>query len=409
MKLLLFAHTPPPVHGESLMIQTLVDGFGGAAGAKYGIELHHVNARLSSDSSDLCRARPGKVFSVLRYCLQALALRFRAGVTHFFYVPASPQRPPLYRDWIVLSLCRPVFRTLTLHWHAVGLGEWVDTRIRPWERFLSHRLLDRADLSIVVARLNAADVSRFSPRRVAVVPNCIADPCPNYPRQIGLRRTARAQARAALLTGNPLSPQLRHEAGGDPEAVRVLFLTHCLRTKGLFDTIDGVAEANRQLDRRNSPLRFQLTVAGDLSNTADRIEFETRLRSAGDWLRYAGFLDLAAKHAALTEADLFSFPSYYPNESFPMALIEAMAFGLPSVTTRWRGIPEHVPEGYPGLINPQRPDQVAAALIALLGHDGADFRAVYEREFTADNHLRTLAAALHGLEQPPTRDATGAT
>jgi glycosyltransferase involved in cell wall biosynthesis len=71
-----------------------------------------------------------------------------------------------------------------------------------------------------------------------------------------------------------------------------------------------------------------------------------------------------------------------------------MAFGLPAVVTRWRAVPEFIPEGYAGLIEPRQPGQVAAALLALLTEDGARFRDVFLTHFTLDTHLKALAAAI---------------
>ena len=59
----------------------------------------------------------------------------------------------------------------------------------------------------------------------------------------------------------------------------------------------------------------------------------------------------SAKTQALRDADLFCFPTYYLAENQPGNLIEAMAFGLPIVTTRWRSMPEMLPPDYPGLVD----------------------------------------------------------
>src|SRR5690606_24891485 len=64
--LLVFAHTPPPVHGQSLMVQTLVDGLPSVAPQ---IVLHHVNPRLSRNTSDIGRWRPTKLVPLLAACL----------------------------------------------------------------------------------------------------------------------------------------------------------------------------------------------------------------------------------------------------------------------------------------------------------------------------------------------------
>jgi len=68
----------------------------------------------------------------------------------------------------------------------------------------------------------------------------------------------------------------------------------------------------------------------------------------------------------LREADLFCFPTRYIGENQPVNLIEAMAFGLPIVTTRWRSLPEMLPPNYPGLVDSQSPEQIAAALLRLM-------------------------------------------
>lgn len=418
MKLLVFAHTPPPVHGQSLMVQAMVEGLGrplpsaGASGApepgSRGITLYHVNARLSAGLEDVGTVRGGKLGRLLRYCLRAVWLRFRHGIDNFYYVPAPAARAPLYRDWIVLALCRPFFRRLILHWHAVGLGEWLATEARPWERAITRRLLDGAALAIVLTNFNEADARRLEPRRVAIVPNGIADPCPDFAERLAARRRDRVVARRCLLGNRPLTAEQRQAAGGDPEVVRVLYLAHCTRTKGVFDAIEGVREANRELVRRGSDLRMVLTVAGGFLDDAERREVEACQQAAPGELIYAGFLDRERKYAALAGADLFCFPTYYPNEGQPVALLEAMAFGLPPVTTRWRGIPECLPPAYPGLVEPRRPTELAATLIALLGTDGAELRALYRERFSGERHLEVLASALRSVaDSDPGAEARG--
>src|SRR4051812_27492633 len=120
MKLLVFAHTPPPHHGQSYMVQLMLAGFGGdkrtkrKSGAEQGaisasptdIECYHVNARLSSKLEDVGTLRIGKSVLLLGYCLQAIWCKFRYGINTFYYVPAPGKRSALYRDWMVMSVCR---------------------------------------------------------------------------------------------------------------------------------------------------------------------------------------------------------------------------------------------------------------------------------------------------------------
>jgi glycosyltransferase involved in cell wall biosynthesis len=114
-----------------------------------------------------------------------------------------------------------------------------------------------------------------------------------------------------------------------------------------------------------------------------------------------GFVSGADKERAFSEADLFCFPTYYLGENQPVNIIEAFAFGLPLVTTRWRSLPEMLPAGYPGLVDIRAPEQVATALLHLMASEwGERLRAMFLERFTLEKHLAALARALHCVEEP---------
>jgi glycosyltransferase involved in cell wall biosynthesis len=111
---------------------------------------------------------------------------------------------------------------------------------------------------------------------------------------------------------------------------------------------------------------------------------------------YADFVMGPAKEKILRESDCFCFPTYYYAESFPLVLVEAMAFGLPVITTRWRSIPELLPHGYPGFVDARSPGQVADQIQACLvcGATGEDLRQIFLNHFTLEHHLASLARAI---------------
>ncbi|HEX7652068.1 MAG TPA: hypothetical protein VF607_01095, partial [Verrucomicrobiae bacterium] len=118
MKLLVFAHTPPPHHGQSYMVQLMLEGFGGdtrrgaAPAPAYGIECYHVNARFSRGLEDIGEFQGAKLLLIFWFCLQAIWLRHRYGVDNLYYVPAPGKRVALYRDWLVMFICRPFFKNI---------------------------------------------------------------------------------------------------------------------------------------------------------------------------------------------------------------------------------------------------------------------------------------------------------
>jgi glycosyltransferase involved in cell wall biosynthesis len=378
MKLLVFAHVPPPHHGQSQMVQHLVDGFRGDP--SLGVEVLHVDARLSDDLADVGSARGGKIKKLVAYVREAKRLGREHGVRTLYYVPSPPKRSSLYRDWIALALLRPWFRNVIFHWHAVGLGEWLEKAANPIERVISHRLLDRPLLSIVLSKFNQPDADKFRPRSVAIVPNGIPDPCPDFASTLAPHRTQRLARRLS--------------EGGE---VRVLFLALCSRDKGVFDAVEAVKQANEAGAGLAQPLKFRLLVAGTFPKAEDEAAFKALVkdRAAASCVSHAGFLGGEEKAAALRDSDVFLFPSYYANEGQPLSLIEAMAFGLPIVSTRWRGIPEMLPDHYAGLVEPRDPAAAARALLDVAQtEDGLRFRERFLQRYQLQAHLRSLAEAL---------------
>ncbi len=384
MKLLVFAHVPPPHHGQSQMVQYLVEGFQQHPGL--GIEVIHVDARLSEDLTDVGSARGGKLPRLLGYCWQGLRARFAEGVTTWYYVPSPPKRNSLYRDWVVLLLVRPWFRQTIFHWHAVGLGEWLESSARPWERWITRRLLGRVDLAITLSAFNSPDALRLHPSRSEVVANGVPDPCPDFNAVLAVNRRQRA---------------LERRSGG---IVRVLFLAHCTRDKGVFDALEAIAQANAAEAAQADPnrLRFTLDVAGTFVTAEEEAAYRERVArpDLAGCVRTLGFVSGAAKAACLRDADLFLFPSYFANEGQPLNLIEAMAHGLPPVTTRWRGIPEMLPTDYAGLVPSRDPTAAAEALRNVARtEDGLRFREAFQSRFGLEAHLQCLAAVLRSVER----------
>jgi glycosyltransferase involved in cell wall biosynthesis len=417
MKLLVFAHTPPPHHGQSYMVQLMLAGFGGDQRKRdgntssdesptvtnsFGIDCYHVNARLSQKLEDIGDLRIGKFVLLLGYCAQAIWCRFRYGARNFYYIPAPGKRSALYRDWMVMLICRPFFKRIILHWHAAGLAKWLETVMQMRSRSLTYHFMKQVDLSIVLSRYNRADAEKLISQDIKVVSNGIPDPCHDFTQQVLPRRRARSAARKRLLAGEVVGREELGETGGDPHVVTVLYLAHCTREKGLFDTMAGVVQANDQLRKAHGPVSLRLLVTGNFVTAEEKAEFERLLAQPGasESIEYLGFVSGEQKHRLLREADLFCFPTYYENENQPVNLIEAMAFGLPILTTRWRSIPELFPAHYPGLVEIRAPEQIAGALLALLPNEtGEGFRDIFLQNFTLERHLSGLAEAFLHLEQ----------
>lgn len=351
MKLLILAQTPPPLHGQSLMVQTAVDGL-----PRHGFEVTHVNLRLSRSHTDIGGWRPGKVLAILDACCHAVAARFTEGCDTLYYVPAPGKRGALYRDWLVMALCRPFFRRLVLHYHNGGLGDWLATSATALERALTKLLLGHADLAIVLTDSLRTDAEALGARRTAVVPNCIAAP----------PATARSPAAPA----------------------EILFLGQVSVDKGALDLLAAV----RELRRRGQPV--VAVFAGTVMPEAAPALAQA-LRDDPGCCRIEGFVGAEAKAALFARSAALALPTRYAHEAQPLVLLEAMAADLPVVATRWRGIPETVPAATP-LVPPGDASALATALATTLitPPPAGVLRRHYESHFTRERHLDALAREL---------------
>lgn len=122
----------------------------------------------------------------------------------------------------------------------------------------------------------------------------------------------------------------------------IVFLSRFLREKGGHLLIDAFSRLTSQYPD------LRLVMAGD---GPERSALETQARALGVSRRveFTGHVSGARKMDLLTSAKIFALPTSHP-EGMPNALLEAMAAGLPVVSTAIGGIPEVVRDGTNGIL-----------------------------------------------------------
>jgi glycosyltransferase involved in cell wall biosynthesis len=114
---------------------------------------------------------------------------------------------------------------------------------------------------------------------------------------------------------------------------------------------------------REGPCR--LVLAGD-GPEAGRIRALADNLGVSDSVEFRGYVSGPELETLYRGADVFALPTSLP-EGFPTAILEAMAAGLPVVTTKSRGPADHLAEGEHALFVPSDdPVQLAAALTRIL-------------------------------------------
>jgi glycosyltransferase involved in cell wall biosynthesis len=128
----------------------------------------------------------------------------------------------------------------------------------------------------------------------------------------------------------------------------VLMLGRLCKLKGSYDLLEAVNKMVQQVPA----LVLQMGGDGELAQVAAHAE-SLQLTA---YLHLLGWVRGEEKAQFLQQATVFVLPSYV--EGMPMSVLEAMAAGLPVITTPVGGIPEAVTDGVEGFLVP--PGDVAA-------------------------------------------------
>jgi len=366
LSVVVVGQTPPPYHGQSIMIQMLLDG------KMKGVQLHHVRMAFSDDLDQVGRFQVGKLVHLFGLIVRIVIARFRYRASILYYPPAGPNKVPLLRDFAILTATRWLFAKTVYHFQASGCSEKIES-FPKLLRGLVRWSLARPTASIQLSPFAVDDAEYLDSTTVFTIPNASYD--------------------EATKLGWTTESLNSHRTCDPSKRVRVLYVGTVCESKGVLILLD----ACRLL--ANSEQKFHLDVVGGFQPADFQGRVQERIRELGmeSYVKIHGQKTGDAKWSMFAEADLFCFPSHYESEGFPCVLVEAMCFALPIVSTRWRGIPSIVDEGTTGFLCEIRsPESVAANLAKLVESSelrrrmGNHARARYEADLTQEKHIENV-------------------
>jgi glycosyltransferase involved in cell wall biosynthesis len=144
---------------------------------------------------------------------------------------------------------------------------------------------------------------------------------------------------------------------------------------------------------------FLLGGGGDASVVSDYVS----KYGLGNVVDFKGWVTGAAKDQLLADTEIFVLPSR--SEGFPVAVVEAMAFGTAVVSTRIPGVVDAIRDEQDGLlVDPGDVNGLCNALLLLLNdaalrhHLGSSARQRFLDHFTIQHTARCIAAIYEGTK-----------
>jgi len=291
-----------------------------------------------------------------------------------------------FRDMLILLPAFLLRKKTVIHVHSGGYGDFYKQQ-HPIIQKLIKFTISRVDTIIILSYLLKGQFEFLGDDSKFVVVHITVD--------------------QSLLNSEPSAKQL------DPGLpVLLLYLSNMMVDKGYLELL----EACRILKDRGK-VKYICNFCGDFIQTASDIEqkdsevdqlkdlFLTRIKQyqLEDIVRYLGPIKGELKKEILQKSHLFILPTRYPWEGQPVSIMEAMAYGIPVISTNFRAIPDQIVVHVTGyLLKSIDPSEIADR-VEYLWHNPQKYQEMsrqsiekFFNEFTTERHMQKMVNVLYG-------------
>ena len=216
----------------------------------------------------------------------------------------------LYRKLPFIWLAKTFGKKLVIQQHGGNIKQFYYSECNEKQRKFIKKILQRADVFIVVAPY-LKDIFRdiVEEAKIVVLPNAIPIP---------------------------------EEVNPDYSGQNLLFLGRLCKEKGIHELLEAV------MDLKEEFADLHLYLGGVWVDC----QLEEKARLCGEYVHYLGWIDSREKDVYLRKCNVFVLPTYF--EGLPMSLLEGMAYGCACVATEVGGIPQVMTGGKDGLLIPAK-------------------------------------------------------
>ena len=307
--ILFILHLPPPVHGAAMVGKYIHD----SKPVNESFDCHYINLTTARDLADIGKVglRKLKQFYNLLKQIRREVKRLRPRLV---YVTPNACGGAFYKDFIVVQMLKSMGCRVVVHYHNKGVSTRQNRRL---DDFLYRRFFKDVKVMLLAEALYK-DVKKYVYRDDVYT-------CPN---------------------GIPETLTEESAAGRSNKIPHLLFLSNLLESKGVLVLLDACKIL------KDKGYSFVCDFVGGETDEIDAARFtrEVERRGLNSIVVYHGRKYGEEKHEFFENSDIFVFPTYYPNECFPLVLLEAMSHGIACVSTNEGGIPDVVKDNENGLI-----------------------------------------------------------
>lgn len=146
---------------------------------------------------------------------------------------------------------------------------------------------------------------------------------------------------------------------------RLLFIGRIEKQKGIYELLKALKEINEEKKHKknNYNNKIVLDCMGSFTNNENEIRTLVERSGLSDSVNFLGVIQGEERFKYFAQSHAFILPSYW--EGLPLSVIEAMAFGLPIISTKVGAIPEIVDNNNGILVRPKDVTELKNAIIKI--------------------------------------------
>ncbi|GGZ89246.1 glycosyltransferase family 4 protein [Algibacter mikhailovii] len=313
-KALFVLHYSPPIHGASMVGDTIVNS--NVIGDRF--KSRFIKIKSSNNLEEIGLFKLNKIWFIVELFFTVFyqLIIFRP---HLIYYTASPNGLAFYRDLIITLpvkfFCFCFKRKLVFHYHAKGIYSFSSKN--QLSKVLTNFFLLKAHIILISKQMKIELRGIKGYKSINFLNNGVKD-----------------HLDKRSFTDVNLS---RHKS----DKIQVLYLSNMMKEKG-YDIVLDLAKYAKETDLKGIKFHF----AGGWATIEDQNYFDTFVSkyNLDDLVLYHGLVRGEEKKLLFEQANLFIFPSVYAKEVFPLSILEALSYGLPIIAFNAGAVSEIISE-----------------------------------------------------------------
>lgn len=326
MKSVLFIlQLPPPKHGASFVGDIIRNS------KKINNFFSCDYIRISTIPSNGKRGLIHKILSYIRI-FSSIKYRFRTKKYDLVYMTPCASGMAFFKDFFICFFVKFFNKNIVYHFHNKGIST----------NRMVHSIIKREFFKnvkiILLSPLLYDDIKKYVEEdNVYYCPNGISE-C------------------------DSINEKFNNDVEG---RVSILYLSNMIKSKGVYILL----ETCKMLKDKN--VNFLCKFIGPWYEIKENAFYsKVDEYNLENHVKYLGPKYGRDKYSELRNSDIFTFPSFYPDECFPLVLLEAMSCKLPIVTTNEGAISEIIENEKQGfIISKNNPKELTAALEILIENE----------------------------------------